>query len=59
VIASIETQLGGKAEFDWKPEGLVCRLSVPLSRNALPREASHHPSHLANGRAVEPALRRA
>src|SRR6185437_6613549 len=31
VIASIESQLGGQAEFDWHPEGLVCRLSVPLS----------------------------
>src|ERR1700716_1231031 len=31
VIASIESQLGGKAEFDWRPEGLMCRLSVPLS----------------------------
>jgi hypothetical protein len=31
VIASIESQLGGKAEFDWRPEGLVCSLSVPLS----------------------------
>jgi PAS domain S-box-containing protein len=30
VIASIESQLGGKAEFDWLPEGLVCRLTVPL-----------------------------
>jgi two-component sensor histidine kinase len=45
VIASIESQLGGKAEFDWRPEGLVCRLSVPLSPNqvapdpAAPREA--------------------
>src|ERR1700712_3065600 len=29
VIASIESQLGGKAEFDWRPEGLVCGLSVP------------------------------
>ena len=33
VIASIESQLGGKAEFDWRPEGLVCRLTVPLSRH--------------------------
>jgi two-component sensor histidine kinase len=32
VIASIESQLGGQAEFDWRPEGLVCRLSVPLSQ---------------------------
>ena len=30
VIASIETQLGGKADFDWCPEGLICRLTVPL-----------------------------
>src|SRR3979411_3035086 len=31
VIASIESQLGGRAEFDWRSEGLVCRLSVPLT----------------------------
>jgi len=31
VIASIESQLGGRAEFDWHPTGLVCRLAVPLS----------------------------
>jgi len=30
VIASIESQLGGQAEFDWRPEGLVCCLTVPL-----------------------------
>jgi PAS domain S-box-containing protein len=30
VIASIETQLGGRALFDWRPEGLCCQLSVPL-----------------------------
>ena len=30
MIASIELQLGGQAEFDWRPEGLVCCLSVPL-----------------------------
>jgi two-component sensor histidine kinase len=43
VIASIESQLGGKAEFDWHPEGLVCRLSVPLSphRIAADQVASH------------------
>jgi PAS domain S-box-containing protein len=41
VIASIESQLGGKAEFDWRPEGLVCRLSVPLpSRRAARRSVS-------------------
>jgi len=36
VIASIESQLGGKAEFDWRPEGLVCRLLVPLARQTAP-----------------------
>jgi two-component sensor histidine kinase len=44
VIASIESQLGGKAEFDWRPEGLVCRLSVPLSPHGVAADAvpSHH-----------------
>jgi two-component sensor histidine kinase/CheY-like chemotaxis protein len=31
VIASIETQLGGRALFDWRPEGLCCQLSVPVT----------------------------
>jgi PAS domain S-box-containing protein len=31
VIASIESQLGGQALFDWRPEGLICRLLVPLA----------------------------
>jgi two-component sensor histidine kinase len=57
VIASIETQLGGQAEFDWRAEGLICRLVVPLPRPALPRE--HHHQTAAGGRAVEPALRTA
>jgi PAS domain S-box-containing protein len=30
VIASIETQLGGRALFDWRPEGLCCQLCVPV-----------------------------
>ena len=36
VIASIETQLGGKADFDWCREGLICRLSVPLEAKRPP-----------------------
>ncbi len=32
LLASIESQLGGQASFDWRPEGLVCRLRVPLAR---------------------------
>src|ERR1700732_3322375 len=39
VIASIESQLGGQAEFDWRSEGLICRLSVPLMRGGVARQA--------------------
>jgi PAS domain S-box-containing protein len=38
VIASIESQLGGHAEFDWRAEGLVCRLSVPLTPDITTRQ---------------------
>jgi two-component sensor histidine kinase len=41
VIASIESQLGGRAEFDWRSEGLVCRLSVPLTALAAPESEPH------------------
>ncbi len=54
VIASIESQLGGKAEFDWRPEGLLCRLSVPL-RNISAREAARP----APPAVAEPALKSA
>jgi PAS domain S-box-containing protein len=57
VIASIESQLGGRAEFDWRSEGLICRLSVPLAKNALSSEASHHLDPGTNGYDAEPALR--
>jgi PAS domain S-box-containing protein len=40
VIASIETQLGGKADFDWRREGLICRLSVPLEAKRSPTTRS-------------------
>jgi PAS domain S-box-containing protein len=39
VIASIESQLGGRAEFDWRSEGLICRLSVPLAGHVAAPEA--------------------
>jgi PAS domain S-box-containing protein len=29
VIASVESQLGGKADFDWRPAGMLCRLTAP------------------------------
>jgi two-component sensor histidine kinase len=38
VIASIESQLGGQAEFDWRSEGLICRLSVPLTADITARQ---------------------
>jgi two-component sensor histidine kinase len=34
LLASVESQLGGKALFDWRAEGLICRLLVPLAREA-------------------------
>ena len=40
VIASIESQLGGQAEFDWRSEGLICRLSVPLMQGGAARQLS-------------------
>jgi PAS domain S-box-containing protein len=48
VIASIESQLGGQAEFDWRAEGLICRLSVPLSSDIAARPHDS-PNNLAVG----------
>ena len=44
VIASIESQLGGRADFDWRSEGLVCRLSVPLMHAAVVRQPASRQS---------------
>ncbi len=30
---AIGHQHGGRVEFDWRPQGLACRLSVPLEGN--------------------------
>jgi len=54
VIASIETQLGGKAEFDWLNEGLICRLRVPL-----PGIMSREMGHQASASRAEQSLRSA
>lgn len=32
LLASVESQLGGQALFNWRAEGLLCRLEVPLTR---------------------------
>jgi PAS domain S-box-containing protein len=44
VIASIESQLGGRADFDWRSEGLVCRLSVPLIHGGAARQPAFRQS---------------
>jgi len=44
LIASIESQLGGRADFDWRPEGLVCRLSVPLANDEGLQQSSAPPN---------------
>jgi hypothetical protein len=45
-MTSIESQLGGEALFDWRSEGLVCRLSVPLAPKAGTPEGDDQPSEL-------------
>jgi PAS domain S-box-containing protein len=44
VIASIESQLGGRADFDWRSQGLVCRLSVPLMHGGAARQPAYRQS---------------
>jgi PAS domain S-box-containing protein len=46
ITSTCETQLGGKAKFDWRVEGLQCTLSVPIDdkmmqpvRNATGRQS--------------------
>jgi PAS domain S-box-containing protein len=53
VIASIESQLGGEARFDWRSEGLLCHLSVPLSPpRATTDSDAHQASVIENGGAA-------
>lgn len=49
VIASIESQLGGQAEFDWRSEGLICRLSVPLMPDITTRHLHSHQDPAVHG----------
>ncbi len=53
VITSIESQLGGQAEFDWHSEGLICRLSVPLLRKTVALDDQQH--QIMSGNASERA----
>jgi PAS domain S-box-containing protein len=43
VIASIESQLGGQADFNWRSEGLICRLSVPLTPDVVAQQLNPRP----------------
>ncbi len=38
ITGGIEGQLGGRANFDWRPEGLTCTLLVPCRGDAPARE---------------------
>ena len=40
LLASVESQLGGQAQFDWRSEGLLCRLEVPLTRGSAATSAA-------------------
>ena len=59
VIASIESQLGGQAEFDWRSEGLVCRLSVPLMQDGAARQLNALQNALLGRNGAELASRSA
>jgi PAS domain S-box-containing protein len=59
VIASIESQLGGQAEFDWRSEGLICRLSVPLMPGTAMRQPGNRKNLATGGKAAELASRSA
>jgi len=49
VITSIQSQLGGQAEFDWRSEGLICRLSVPLTQEIASLQLNSRPPLAVNG----------
>ncbi|HYS70140.1 MAG TPA: HWE histidine kinase domain-containing protein [Gemmatimonadaceae bacterium] len=53
VIASIESQLGGQAVFDWRSEGLICRLLVPLARPTAVSELGDQPSVIASNNPLQ------
>jgi two-component sensor histidine kinase len=59
VIASIESQLGGQAEFDWRSEGLICRLSVPLMRDLAASQLKNHQNAVVARNRAELASRSA
>jgi PAS domain S-box-containing protein len=53
IKASVESQLDGRVEFDWRRDGLRCSLSIPLQAKAdiLPKTDGHAERHSANATA--------
>jgi PAS domain S-box-containing protein len=49
LLASVESQLGGQATFDWRVEGLLCRLQVPLHKASLSAPAEEFDAVSPNG----------
>jgi two-component sensor histidine kinase/CheY-like chemotaxis protein len=54
VIASIESQLGGQALFDWRSEGLICRLLVPLASQMAASESNDQRAPFVEQRRRQP-----
>jgi two-component sensor histidine kinase/CheY-like chemotaxis protein len=58
ITASVASQLGGHAVFDWRSDGLHCMLSIPLGDNTgavdrtSPARSSGHKLHAANASRV-------
>ena len=52
-------QEGGQAEFDWRSEGLICRLSVPLMQDVAPRPINGRQNQAVSGNGAELASRSA
>ena len=52
IRGSVENQLGGGVSFDWRPEGLRCTLSVPVTRLRVPPAEIPEPSDQADAPAT-------
>jgi len=52
IRASIENQLGGKATFDWAPEGARCTLSIPRRETTIPGPSKKTGNGADNGPAL-------
>jgi PAS domain S-box-containing protein len=55
LIASIESQLGGQALFNWRAEGLICRLMVPLPNKPSIPDLNGKPVALASDSSLQRA----